>query len=197
LSDVRRQRKPAATEAGRSPTVKGAAGRVGRGHGRGSLSAVTQFAAAFLGLVLVLGVLQRIDYVVFNHAATRALVRLAARTVLALLTFVGADATIVDNVIVYRWFRLRIIPECTGVDVIGLFVAAVLAFPAGWSRRLTGLALGIPVLVVLNLIRLVTLIYVGTRFGVGFEYAHLFVWPALLLTATIGIWVHWARIVPS
>ena len=93
--------------------------------------------------------------------------------------------------------RLRIIPECTAVYPIGLFACGVLAFPCGWRRRLAGIGLGVPVLVLINLLRLVSLCYLGERFPSLFDTAHLLVWQSLMIFLTVLTWLLWVTAIAA
>ena len=151
------------------------------------------FSLAFLGYVLLFSVLLRIDEALLEGAASRALSRSVARAAVLSLHFLGARASLSESTITYGSQSFEIVPECTGVEVIGLFVAAVLAFPARWRSRLRGLALGVPALVVLNWIRILSLVYAGERSRKALDYGHLYVWPVIVLWATVALWLSWAR----
>src|SRR5262245_55401600 len=47
--------------------------------------------------------------------------------------------------------------ECSGTDVMALCTGIVLAYPATWRRRLAGIGLILPVLFVVNVVRIGTL----------------------------------------
>ena len=154
---------------------------------------VLRFSLAFLGYVILFSVLLRIDEVLLHGAASGALSRGVARGAACFLDLFGARAGVSESTITYGSRSFTIVPECTGVEVIGLFVAAVLAFPARWGSRLRGLALGIPALAALNGIRVLTLIYAGARSQKALDYGHLYVWPVIVLAVTIALWLSWAR----
>jgi exosortase/archaeosortase family protein len=81
---------------------------------------------------------------------------------------------------------------CSGTDALALCIGAILAYPATWSRRLTGAAGGIALILALNIVRLGTL---GRAAGSprSFEALHLYVWPALLTLAIAGYVFGWIR----
>ena len=93
---------------------------------------------------------------------------------------VGADA-----------FTAIIVPACTALDVIILFAAAVLAYPASIGARLRGLLLGIAALFTLNIVRIVSLILIGIHYFDLLEDAHLQVWQATMALSAIGLWLLW------
>src|SRR5262245_47539758 len=124
---------------------------------------VLRFSLLFLGYVLLFSVLLRIDEALLGGAISGALSRAVARAAVFCLNLLGAGAGLSESTITYGSRSFQIVPECTGVEVIGLFVAAVLAFPARWKARARGLALGVPALAALNGVRVLTLVYAGAR----------------------------------
>jgi exosortase H (IPTLxxWG-CTERM-specific) len=121
-------------------------------------------------------------------AAVRANAQLTAG-VLALLGQAGrADGDLVTSAI----FSARIIPECTGLFPTLLLVAAVLAYPCGWREKALGVAIGVPAMMAVNVVRLVTLFYVGHWRPDVFEAAHLVVWQSLMIFFTVVVWLAWA-----
>jgi exosortase H (IPTLxxWG-CTERM-specific) len=154
-----------------------------------------RFALRFIALMVCFSALVRADAVVHCERGADALNRGAAWIAASVLRAFGETIALNGNVILFERREFEIVADCTGVEVISLFIAAVLAFPTTCRRRIKGLAIGIPVLVAVNQVRIVTLMYLGSRKREFFEYAHLYGWPALVLVLTIVLWVQWARII--
>jgi exosortase/archaeosortase family protein len=80
--------------------------------------------------------------------------------------------------------------SCAGTDVIALAVAAILAYPVAWTRRLAGFAGAAVWLIALNALRIMTLFAVaGTP---AFAPLHLYIWPALLILGAstfVFVWI--------
>ena len=92
-----------------------------------------------------------------------------------------------------RGFSYVITRDCTAVTLGGLFAAAVLAYPASWRERTIGLAAGLPALSLLNLLRLVSLGWIGVHAPSAFQVVHAFWYEALLIfVAGLG-WLLWVR----
>ena len=62
---------------------------------------------------------------------------------------------------------------CNGAWAHLIFLASVLAYPATWKEKLLGLAVGQPVLVVLNVVRVVSLFIIGVYAPTIFRAAHV------------------------
>ncbi len=88
---------------------------------------------------------------------------------------------------------LEIKKGCDAVEATALYMAACLAFPVAAQARAVGVALGISVIFVMNVLRIVTLYLVAVYANDWFHTAHVDLWPALILVEAIGLWVLWAR----
>jgi len=93
-------------------------------------------------------------------------------------------------------FAVSIEAGCNGVEATIVLVAAMLAFPASWQRKLTGLAIGIAAVQGLNIIRVISLFYLGQWSFVVFEFAHRYVWQALIMLDVLIVWLLWVRTLP-
>jgi exosortase/archaeosortase family protein len=87
--------------------------------------------------------------------------------------------------------RFRIIGECTAYFPMSIYVAAVAAYPCKISRRLLGILIGIPVLLLINQVRLVSLCFIIRSYPDYFEMAHVVVWQSLIIFFTVFLWVVW------
>ena len=102
---------------------------------------------------------------------------------------------VVGNDIVGRT-SLTVAKNCDAMDVTLLFAAAIVAFPARWSRRLVGLAAGFAALTAVNVLRIASLYFVDLRWPSAFETIHAEVWPlAIVALAAAGflVWSRWAQ----
>ncbi len=93
-------------------------------------------------------------------------------------------------------FAVSIEAGCNGVEATIVLVAAMLAFPATWQRKIVGLALGIVAVQGLNVVRVISLFYLGQWSAQAFEFAHQYVWQALIMLDVLVIWLLWVRTLP-
>jgi exosortase H (IPTLxxWG-CTERM-specific) len=93
-------------------------------------------------------------------------------------------------------FAVSIEAGCNGVEATIVLIAAILAFPASWSRRLLGLVVGIVAVQGLNIVRVISLFYLGQWNFDAFEWAHLYVWQALIMLDVMVVWLLWVRTLP-
>jgi exosortase H (IPTLxxWG-CTERM-specific) len=89
-------------------------------------------------------------------------------------------------------FTVAIGNGCNGAWAHLIFLASVLAYPATWKEKLLGLAVGQPVLVVLNVVRVVSLFIIGVYAPAIFRAAHVYVWQFLIIGFAMLILFIWA-----
>ena len=89
-------------------------------------------------------------------------------------------------------FAVRVADGCDAFQICALYAAAVIGFPTSPGRRLRGLILGLLWLQGLNLLRIVTLFWIGTTFAGAFMTFHQVLWPTALVLLTAATWAVWA-----
>jgi exosortase H (IPTLxxWG-CTERM-specific) len=94
-------------------------------------------------------------------------------------------------------FAMAIEAGCNGVEAMLVLLAGILAFPAPWRWKLAGLAAGVVAIQVLNIARIVSLFYLGQWNGPWFDWAHLYLWQALIMLDALVVWLLWMRNAPG
>jgi exosortase/archaeosortase family protein len=121
-------------------------------------------------------------------------VGLTARMTVALLHLMGVEALRAGGQIHHPGgFAYEIYYRCTAVLPAALLAALTFASTATLARQVIGVALGVSVLIVLNLVRLVHLFLLGVYRPGLFEVTHSVVWELFLIMATLGLWWMWSR----
>jgi len=108
-----------------------------------------------------------------------------------ILNLLGASTTAHGAMVSSPDFSFKVIPECTSIVFSGIFACAVLAWPCQLRNKLIGIAFGAVTLFLLNLVRLITLFYIGTHFPRFLNAAHFFGWQALMVLLTLSLWLFW------
>jgi exosortase H (IPTLxxWG-CTERM-specific) len=93
-------------------------------------------------------------------------------------------------------FAVSIEAGCNGVEATIVLLAAMLAFPAPLKNKLIGIAAGIVAVQGLNVVRVISLFYLGQWNFDLFELAHLYVWQALIMLDVLIVWLIWVRTLP-
>lgn len=90
-------------------------------------------------------------------------------------------------------FILRIEAGCNGVEPMIILTAAIVAFSASIKEKAVGLIFGFLGIQGINIIRIISLFYIGQWSMTAYEWAHLYVWQALILIDAFVIWILWVR----
>jgi len=94
-------------------------------------------------------------------------------------------------------FAVAIEAGCNGVEAMLVLLAGILAYPSPWRSKAIGIAIGVVAIQALNLVRIVSLFYLGQWNAQWFEWAHLYVWQALIMLDALIVWLLWMRTVPG
>ena len=117
-----------------------------------------------------------------------------AQATRAVLHVLGMEATRTGTVIAHpEGFAYDISTRCTGVVPVAFLAAAILASPGAMRRKVIGLAVGVPVLIALNLTRLVHLFSLGVYHPEAFDLAHGVLWEGFFILAVFGLWFLFTR----
>jgi len=117
-----------------------------------------------------------------------------ARVTGAVLSVLGQAPVVDGNTVATEHFGLTVVTGCTGLFITGLFLVAVIAFPARVFARLIGVGIGIGGIFVLNVVRLVTLYFIGVHLPHLVETAHLLIWQSLLIVLAVLLWLVWVGV---
>ena len=93
-------------------------------------------------------------------------------------------------------FAISIEAGCNGIEAAIILIAAMLAFPAPWRHRVIGILAGLAAVQALNVVRVVSLFYLGQWNVQAFEWAHLYLWQALIMLDVLIVWLIWIRTLP-
>lgn len=91
-------------------------------------------------------------------------------------------------------FAVSIKSGCNGVEAALILAAAILAYPARWDRKLVGMVAGVAAIQMLNILRIISLFYLGEWSEQALTIAHLYVWPGLIILDALILfllWMHW------
>ena len=88
-------------------------------------------------------------------------------------------------------------PGCNGVEAMICLTAAIIAFPAPWISKLYGLFFGFVAIQTLNIVRIISLFYLLQWDKEWFEWAHLYLWQALIILDALIVFIIWVRMLPE
>lgn len=93
-------------------------------------------------------------------------------------------------------FGVAIEAGCNAVEACIVLAAAMLAFPSPWRHKLLGLAAGMVVVQAVNILRIISLFYLGQWRMDVFDFAHLYLWQGLIMLDVLVVWLIWIRAMP-
>ena len=148
------------------------------------------FLARFLALLV--GFYFLVASAPVNDAVIVPFTAAIARMGAAVLNVFGEKVSVVGTEIRSNAFAVQIENGCNGVETALLFGSAVLAFPAPWRRRLAGLLLGFLAIQLINLVRVVTLFWIGAHRPAFFSSSHTVVWQSIVVLCGVLLFLFWA-----
>jgi exosortase H (IPTLxxWG-CTERM-specific) len=91
-------------------------------------------------------------------------------------------------------FSVSIEPGCNGVEAYIILLAAIVAFPAPWVHRVWGVVMGFVAVQGLNVVRVISLFYLGQWNQQAFDFAHTYLWQALIMLDVLVFWLYWVKV---
>lgn len=92
-------------------------------------------------------------------------------------------------------FAVLVDNGCSGLEATILVIAATLAFPTSWKFRLIGAAACSLAILGVNLLRVISLFYIGQYSREWFDWAHLYAWDVLIMIDGLIAYALWIRFV--
>lgn len=150
-----------------------------------------RFVVLFLLIGIVGTALLRVEWV-DEHAVlpyTRLIASVSGRVFQAAAIPVEAQGTFLSH----PNFRVDIRRGCDGLLATLILIAACVAFPVSWQRRIWGILLGYGLIFILNLTRIVVLMGLGIRGDMSlFDFVHTYLSQFIVIAAALAFWLRWA-----
>ena len=91
-------------------------------------------------------------------------------------------------------FAISIEAGCNGVEAAIVLIAGIVAFPASIKHKVLAILAGFFFVQALNIVRIVSLFYLGQWNYTVFEWFHLYLWPVLIMLDVLvvfAIYLQW------
>lgn len=154
----------------------------------------------FLALFIVQIIL---FYLLYSHPVAdrivfQPLANLYANISGALLALLGHPNIVIGDIISSSSsFSVGLKKGCDAAEPMAIFIAGIVAFKANIKEKLKGLAGGLGILFILNIIRVITLYIAGIKHPLVFETMHLGVWQVVFILTAIALWLIWLQRLPA
>ena len=151
----------------------------------------TRFLILFLVILGVSFTVVAVQYV--NDHFVVPYTTLVARTSGQILQLFGEDMTIDGCALRSPRFSVTIYNGCNGLITSLIFIAGVHAFPARWSAHVIGVVGRLAATQIINLVRIISLFYIGIFFPRMFNSSHIFIWQSIVILFGVSLWIVWAQ----
>lgn len=109
-----------------------------------------------------------------------------------ILMLFGEDMTVNGCQLSSPRFAVTIYNGCNGLITSLIFISGVLAFPARWPAKAVGVVGGLLAIQAINLVRIISLFYIGIYLPDLFNSSHIFIWQSVVILFGVGLWMFWA-----
>ena len=116
---------------------------------------------------------------------------LTAGALSVMLSICGINSIHDGTAVVASGFSVNIIDECTGIYEILVYTACVLAYPTSTNKKLAGIAMGTPLLLTINMVRLLFLVFIGIWHVDLFDFFHYIIWQITLIVFVALVLLLW------
>jgi exosortase H (IPTLxxWG-CTERM-specific) len=149
-----------------------------------------RFAVVF---AIIVAVVFGINNLVEPTRFMKRYIEIVAASVALVLRISPFETELTGTLIKFHSFVMRVVPECGGAEAMAIFCAAVIAFPATVKEKLLAVGVGIPVLYVVNVLRLACLAFIGAfiKSRDVFHFTHIYVWQTVFIIFVVIMWLFW------
>ena len=88
-------------------------------------------------------------------------------------------------------FGINVVDGCNGIYATAILLSGVIAYPAKLTHKMQGVLIGFVAIFVLNLVRVISLLYLGQYFPDIFKEIHIFIWQPIIILWAIYVWYFW------
>jgi archaeosortase B (VPXXXP-CTERM-specific) len=152
--------------------------------------AIVKFCLIFLGLLIILATTFPYLTDKFNPQVYWLNAATAGVTGFFLKLF-GMATRVSGTIVSLSNFSVEVVGECTGLYEMLIFLAAMIAYPANYKKKLLGAVLGIPFLYAINIVRMVFIMVMGNWSPKTFDFMHMYFWQVAMILIIVSAWVLW------
>ncbi|MEP4484917.1 MAG: exosortase H [Halioglobus sp.] len=154
---------------------------------------MSRFVTIFAITLLALFSLEMLDSVqqAVIQPFTGLLATLSASMIIPFDDAVVASGRVIEHTT--NQFAVSIEAGCNGVEAAIVLIAAVAAFPATLWQKCGAIVVGFLAIQVMNLLRIISLFYLGQWNLDIFTWTHLYLWPVLIMLDVLIVFILYLR----
>jgi exosortase/archaeosortase family protein len=111
-----------------------------------------------------------------------------------LIRLSGIEVTLKQIHIYFSGAHWEIVPECTALSAIYVYISFIVAYPSTIKAKALALAAGIPTIFLANLLRLFTLAWACKLIPGKAHYFHDYIWQIGFIFLLILMWMVWIEL---
>lgn len=109
-------------------------------------------------------------------------------------TYAGEDLNNQISAIYHNGYKvLHIANVCNGLELIVLYIGFIVCMPSSFKRKTLYIIIGVLILDLINIFRCVGLIYLSEYFEAYFDFAHHYLFKAIVYLCTFLMWIKFSR----
>lgn len=110
-----------------------------------------------------------------------------------LMNLFGASSNVTGNTLSTSDFSINVVDGCNGIYATAILISGVVAYPSKLSQKAIGVLLGFTAVFLMNLVRVISLFYMGLHFPDIFQEVHVYVWQPIIIIWAIIVWDFWSK----
>jgi exosortase H (IPTLxxWG-CTERM-specific) len=88
-------------------------------------------------------------------------------------------------------FGINVVDGCNGIYATAILLSGIIAYPSRIKHKMIGILLGFIAIFAVNLVRVISLLYLGQSYPDIFKELHVFIWQPVIIIWAIYIWYVW------
>jgi len=151
-----------------------------------------------LRLYLVFGGVLLVFVVAFNIEAVHLAVvvpftGLVTAASSLMMNIFGAGAWVAGNSLMTAEYSINVVDGCNGIYATAILISGIIAYPSKLKAKAWGVPVGVAAVFALNLVRVISLFYLGRSYPDVFNEVHVYVWQPIIILWAIIVWHFWSR----
>jgi exosortase/archaeosortase family protein len=142
--------------------------------------------------MLVLG-FQLVDWL-FKPQYLAGIQLITSKAAAWLISLSGIEVTFEQIHIYFSGAHWEIVPECTALSAIYVYISFIVAYPSTIKAKVLALVAGIPTIFLANLLRLFTLAWACKLIPEKAHYFHDYIWQIGFIFLLILMWMVWIEL---